>query len=397
LVVVVIAVAIGGLTVVMHQEGRASTIDIERSESQIRALELAETGLTRAALEVSSQTDSSNDGIGVVSGSYLGGTYATTCTVSSGVYTIISTGRAANATRRLEFAIRRVVPTTFGTGIISQGAINVSSNGTQTDSFDSSIGTYASQAIHTDASGSYAGTAGGLAGNVDITIGSAMIRGNATPGPGHTTTISNGGTVTGSTTPQSQALSIPDPPYSEFQSALLTNDNGKWVVSGGANVNYDPVKATFAVSGGGVVTFPPGIYFFSKFSISGNSTVRFTGLTIIYDVYSFDTTGGSIDNATGFASNLQVYAQPYVFPPIASPNRLNVSLSGGSTTALAMYAPEADVSISGGGDFAGGVVGGTVKLSGGTHFHYDTALASGVKTLARFEQLYWRESTPPLR
>jgi hypothetical protein len=393
----VVSVAIGGLTVVMHQEGNASKMDVERSEALIHALELAETGLSRAAIEIASTTDLAGDGIGVCSGNYAKGSFSTTCKEDSNVWTIVSTGRVDKATRRVEYAIRRIEPVEFGAGIVSQGAINVSGTGTQTDSFDSRLGSYASQAVNTDAGGSYAGKSGTMKGNVDISVGTAIVRGDANPGPGYTTTINGGGSVTGSTTPMTETMSLPDPDYENFNSAFLSNDNGDWIVTDGANVNYDADKKTFAVSGGGLVTFPPGTYFFSKFSVAGNSTVRFTGLTTIYAVNNVDTTGGALQNATGLASNLQIIAHPYVFEGVPTTKSLSVSLSGGAQTALAVYAPQADVSLSGGGDFMGGIVGGTVKISGGVHFHYDLALGEGQRTAAQVERLYWRESTPPLR
>jgi hypothetical protein len=393
----VVSVAIGGLTVVMHQEGRSATMDVERSEALIQALELAETGLSRAVIEISSTTDLAGDGIGVCSGNFAKGSFSTTCTQDANVWTVVSTGRVDKATRRIEYAVRRIEPVEFGAGIVAQGGISVSGTGTQTDSFDSRDGSYSSQAVNSDAGGSYAGTSGSMMGNVDIEVGTAIIRGDATPGPGYETTILGGGSVTGSTTPMTETVKIEDPDYVNFESAYLNNDNGNWVASGGANVNYDDDKKTFTASAGGLVTFPPGTYFFSKFTVTGNTTVRFTGLTTIYCVYSVDTTGGSLQNATGLASNLQIIAHPYVFDGVPTPKNMSVALNGGAETALAVYAPAADVSLSGGGDFMGGIVGGTVKLTGGTHFHYDLALAAGARTAAQVERLYWRESTPPVR
>src|SRR6185369_12683807 len=143
--VTVLAVSIGGLAVVMHQENRAATMDIGRSEGQIRALELAETGLARAATEVSSLVDSDGNGIGNVGGNYAGGSYAVTATQNGADWTLVSTGRIEKVLRRIEQRVRRNTTTAFGAAILAAGDISVSGGGTQTDSFDSRLGSYASQ------------------------------------------------------------------------------------------------------------------------------------------------------------------------------------------------------------------------------------------------------------
>jgi len=396
LMVTVLSVSIGGLAVVMHQENRAATMDIGRSEGQIRALELAETGLARAATEVSSLVDSDGNGVGNVGGNYAGGTYAVTATQNGSDWTLVSTGRTEKATRRIEQRVRRNTTSAFGAAILAAGDITVSGGGSQTDSFDSRLGTYASQATNTDAWGPYASTGGGIGTNGNITVSGAQVRGDAVPGTTSTTTTSGGGAVSGSTVPRSTPIPFPPTPLADFTAALALNDNGSWTSVGGS-VSYNAVKKEFAASGGAVVTFPPGTYFFSKFVVSGGSTVKFTGPTKIYDVARFDTSGGTLLNDTGAASNLVVYAHPYVFPGVTNASPIPVNISGGSGSALAVYGPTTKLAISGGSDVFGSFVADTVAISGGTFVHYDAALGAGGAGAAVLQQLYWKENTPPLQ
>jgi hypothetical protein len=399
--VAILAVAAAGLSVAMLEEGRGSRTDVDRTEAQIRALELAEVGLARAHVEIASRLDAAGDGVGNMTGSFAGGTYAVTATQNGNEWTLVSVGRVAKALRRIEQGVRRTVPSAPGAAIIATGDISFSGSGAQTDSYDSTLGTYASQATNSDAAGSYANANGSVMSNSDISVGSSRIRGDAQAGPGHETDVGSG-VVTGSTAPMAEPLALPDPPLADFAAALLVNDNGSWTVTGG-KVNYDAVKKTFSVSGGAVVTFPPGTYFFSKFSVSGGAEVVFTGPTKIYDTARFDTTGGSITNATGLPKNLVVYAHPYDFPGVTSAtSSLPVSIAGGAGTALSFYGPQTSVSITGGSDVYGAIVGGTVSVTGGTFFHYDTSLEgtgtggdSGLMG-AIVTQTYWRESRPPV-
>jgi len=396
LMVAIMAVTMGGMIVMMHQEDRATSVDVGRSEAQIHALELAEIGLARAGVEIASLVDAAGDGVGNLNVTYAGGTYAVTATQNGTDWTLVSTGRVAKSSRRIEQRIRRVVTTSFGTGIAAGGNVTISGGTTQTDSFDSRLGTYASQAVNTDATGTYAGTEGAIGTNASISVSSARIRGDAIPGTAGTTSLSGGAVVTGSTIPRSTPMSLTPTPVAEFNAALATNDNGSWTVAGGS-VTYNAAKKEFAASGGAVVTFPPGTYFFSKFVVSGGSTVLFTGATRIFDVALFDTSGGTLMNTTGAASNLVVYAHPYTYPGVTSASPIQVNVSGGTGTALALYGPQTNVTISGGSEVFGAFVANTVTLSGGTYIHYDLALGAGpAGTAAQIQQLYWREATPPL-
>ena len=73
---------------------------------------------------------------------------------------------------------------------------------------------------------------------------------------------------------------------------------------------------------------------------------------------------------TGYASNLQLFSS------LNDPsNRNGLVLSGGSGTYMEVDAPNTGVTFSGGSDFYGSVIASNMTDSGGTHLHYDVALA----------------------
>jgi len=64
-------------------------------------------------------------------------------------------------------------------------------------------------------------------------------------------------------------------------------------------------------------------------------------------------------------------------------------LSGGAGYYGVVYAPLSDITISGGGNLYGAVIGSTITNSGGTLIHYDRALLnpSSVAASAPFHQI----------
>jgi hypothetical protein len=390
--VVLTTIALGGLSVALLQENRGATVDVARTEGQIRALELAEMGIARAEIEIASKVDPDGDGVGNIRGNYAGGSYAVTAVASAnGVdWTLVSTGQCEKASRRIEEGCRRIPPILWHNALFTQSTVNLSGS-TVTDAYDSRLGTYASQAVNTDAAGTYALSGGDIASNGSIITTAKEIRGDAIPGP--TGTVSGNGTVTGSTTPSPVSYAFPPPPLADFTAAYNSPDNGNWTSTG--SVVYDANKRILNVSGGATVTFPGGTYFFSTLSVSGNSSIVFTGPTKIYVTVKFDTSGGTIVNTGGYAGDLQVYAHPYDFPIVKEGTSTTVNISGGTGTALCVYGPQADLTVSGGSDVFGSLMVGTAAISGGAFLHYDDKLAANAGP-AKVTRAYWVERHLPL-
>jgi hypothetical protein len=90
--------------------------------------------------------------------------------------------------------------------------------------------------------------------------------------------------------------------------------------------------------------------------------------------------GGAIVNSSGVPSNFQI-----IYGGTAL-----IKLSGGTGAAAVMYAPNSAVSISGGGEFFGAIVGKTVDNSGGSTLHYDRALKTGLVGAAAYHATSFR-------
>jgi Tfp pilus assembly protein PilX len=126
-----------------------------------------------------------------------------------------------------------------------------------------------------------------------------------------------------------------------------------------------------SVSAGDIVHLKAGVYNLNSITLGG-------GAQIIVD------TGPVVLNVAGAGTNAPISMQAGIIAnPTFNPANLRilyagtspVTVAGGAASAAILYAPNAPITVSGGSDFYGSIVGSIVSDTGGTHFHYDRALA----------------------
>lgn len=234
--------------------------------------------------------------------------------------------------------------------------------GGTTDSFDSSIGPYASTVT---ATGGNVCTNGTAAGAVQVGGAGTAINGDVCVGAGGSTATSintSGGATYGSGSVQTTnqtltSVTIPSP-----FGANLGN------LACGAACSPTPGNTYGSVTANGsIMTIGAGTYVFDSLKLVAGAQISVTGAAIIYIRTDLDLSGGAISNLSGKASDL-------VF--MVGPLCPTVKLTGGAAAAFAVYAPDSDITVSGGGDVYGAIVGKTVKVTGGGDIHYDRALAN---------------------
>jgi choice-of-anchor A domain-containing protein len=99
---------------------------------------------------------------------------------------------------------------------------------------------------------------------------------------------------------------------------------------------------------------------------SGPIIINVMGAGLAAGAYAVDFSGNSLTNLTFNPLNFQIL--------YAGTNPIR--LTGGSATAATVYAPNADVTLTGGGDFFGSIIGRSVNVNGGSQIHYDRNLAN---------------------
>jgi hypothetical protein len=401
--VVFLVLLIGGLALGLLQEGIAARTALAHHETSLKALEVAETGLVRAEQEIRSQVDFGKDGIGAVTGKIDQGSYAVTAKadpVSVDRFVLTASGTRNLSTRRIEVGVRRRRDRRFVEALYSRDGLTF--NGvTDTDAYDSSLGSYASQAVNGDAGGTYALYGGHVGSNSAITLtgSSVFVRGNAIPGPLETVRRAGDPTVLGDMAPREFPIELAPTPAAEFVAAMNTNSNGTIVTGGGAGgrIRYHAGSMSLTVTGGATATLNAGTYFFRDLTVTGSSTLQTSGSVKIFVTGSFDTGGGTLVNL-GRPQDLQVFAHPYALPAGHFPSSTLVRVRGGSGTAMALYGPEADFVLQGGGDFYGAAVARSVVVGGDARFHYDRSLGTlGAEGVATMERIFWRDLSVPRR
>ncbi len=236
--------------------------------------------------------------------------------------------------------------------ILGVNEVNISSSAT-TDSYNSNDGPY---------SPATAGQNGDVCSCGDINLNSsAGVNGDATPGPNNTVNLNSSAYVTGSTDPGG----CPDLPPIDFGDVATNNDNGNIVETDkGEDPWVDgPAKGEFELSSGDSITLPGGTYYFSQFEMGSNSTVTFTGPTVIYVTGSFNVSSASIVNETQNPEDLII---------MVSSN--DVKLNSNADFIGVVYAPNTTAFINSSSHIYGTIMADEVDINSSVQVHYDEAL-----------------------
>lgn len=265
---------------------------------------------------------------------------------------IISRGRFNGAERVIEVLVWN--PPGFG-GLFGKQRLDLG-GGTTTDSYDSSLGSYDPD---------HPGNDGDVGSNGDIILNGNPIQvgGDARAGG----TVSQGqATITGILVNNAPLRHFPPvqpcgPPYS----------NGSGITGG----HYDSGTGELTASSHDSIQFANGTYCLKSIEMTGHSTLTVTGRVVIKLTGNGRFTGNGIVNTTQKAENLRI---------LSSGSELKVS--GNSAIHMSIYAPDAQVDLSGSSEFYGGAVGNELDGTGGTRFHVDRGLGDG-----KFKILNWHE------
>jgi Tfp pilus assembly protein PilX len=145
------------------------------------------------------------------------------------------------------------------------------------------------------------------------------------------------------------------------------------------------------LNGHGVLCLTPGVYNINSISDTGANTgvviVPYTTgpLTGQYGQVVLNVTGNGQTTPISLTGNgLQ---NPTLNPADLQINYAGtgtVKIAGNSESAMVIYAPNANVTLTGGSDFYGAVLGNTVTDAGGTAIHYDRNLSKNTYIVSNF-------------
>ncbi len=296
-------------------------------------------------------------------------------------------------------------------GMLAKGSMNFGGN-VVTDSFDSTDptkstgGTY--DAAKKQANG-YLGTNGKSAGVIRAN-GSVQLYGSVATGPTGTMNAIGGAKV-GDTAWMAGGSSGVQPGHSADDMNVYFPDV-QVPFTGGYSIPT-VLSGLLSLIGGTNYTYSlgSGTYQMSSLDMSSSKAMMITGDAILYvtgdvslsgQAYIYIAPGASLNLYVGGSTSIggkgvmNPSAQAKSFKYFGLPTNTSVKFSGNSTFAGVIYAPNADLTMSGGGstdiDFVGASTTSTVTMSGGYKFHYDESLAN--TTDAFYVASSWDEIAP---
>ena len=257
------------------------------------------------------------------------------------------------------------------------------------DSYDSSVGSYASQAISVTDGLVHANVNGHVASNEDIILNAnAHVFGDATPGPGHSVTFNMGSYVSGSTAPSASEFSFPP-------------------------IVVPPIASSgdYSVGVGGWGVIPSGNHAFGSLSIGKEGTLQIQGPATIV-VQDFSGGKDATLNIDAYGGPVSIYVQDsyshfmgFQAAPVAgSPMAVAFFIEGSDAITFpshsqirgAYYAPEAAITFTSHNEVWGAFAAKQITMSSSMNFHFDEHLmehweedtgqsGAGVEVLAWFD------------
>lgn len=356
------------LTVSLFRLSSGSSQRLSGGADERRAALLAEAGLNDAYEAIR------RGGTGAV------GSLANPAALGGGLLWVDATDLGGNRTElvatgmygRGRKALKAVVEFAGGAAPLFQTTLNSKeqltlNQGVLIDSYDSSLGTYVSQATNVTNGLNHAGTEGDVRSNEGIVLNAnATLLGDAFPGPGFSVSMAAGSFVSGSTTPASTAFSFPPIVFPAF-----------------------PAAGDKTVSVGGSGSIASGDYEFGTISIGKDATLTITGpATIVTTDFSGAKDASLVIDATNGPVEILVrgtYTHLSGFEASAvngSPMALAFKLEGTqdvifpANTAIrgAYYAPNANITFSNANECWGAFAANRISMSNGMRFHFDEDL-----------------------
>lgn len=287
-----------------------------------------------------------------------------------------------------EIQVMAKARTVFSLGLFSDDDLELGGT-TVVNSYDSRNGHYneSTNANNNGDSGS----------NGDILLnGNPIIDGDASAG-GSVVLVGQNSEITGEVEGGMTQIDLPGV-TDAVTNAKLNNNNAEIpqaVKSNGQLVSaYNAGSKSLSIVAGATLTLPggtkenPKVYYLSSASLGGNSKLVTNGYVVIFTDGSLDFSGGTVVNngGSGPPERFLVYSSGNI--------NTDVKVNGGAGFAGAIYAPAAEVTLTGGGNIYGAVVGGKVNVSGNGEFHYDEALGE-TGMIAYFEVREWVEKPSP--
>ena len=156
--------------------------------------------------------------------------------------------------------------------------------------------------------------------------------------------------------------------------------HGAWTFKFSRGEEGDKFKIDETLNAQAQLTLNPGTYYMDTLSSSSQSAITITGPTVIYISNLLSVGAGGFVNTTTDPKSLVIYDK----------GTAAATVWAASHFYGLVYAPNAAVSIGGGGDVFGSLVGQNISMQGNGSVHYDDTLSNFLTTAEPFRIVEWR-------
>ena len=293
-----------------------------------------------------------------------------------------------------ELVVKAIPNTIWMYGAFGREHLHMDANA-HVDSYDSTLGTYAAQAVNGSGNDVHARSNGDSGSNGDITMDvNGTIWGDAIAGPGHSTTILGNAEVLGSTTPATQLVQLPviNVPAYPSNGSLVVNSNNMTLPSGNYNFTGLRVDASKTLTING-----PANVVCTNLELRSNSNLLVNptnGIVTFYVIDNFIMNSNSQFRSTDYVpANLRInLLSDNVINPEVNVQLDEIVLNSNTQLYGCVLAPNAQVVIDSNFQMFGSLMARSLDLHSNAFFHFDEALmASTANGIPTYETMSWRE------
>jgi hypothetical protein len=385
--------AMGGMSAALLLVHMASSREQRGELVETRARYVCQAGLTQAMYQMS--RGESGDVASSQSPAVWGSSrfWVTEDSLGGDLFQVRATGLEDRAGASMELIVREVPDTIWRYGAFGREFLHMDSN-SRVDSYDSTLGTYASQAVNGSGASAWANANGDVGSNGDVSLDSnARVYGDATAGPDHYTTVTGNAVVSGSTSPTTAQVEFPAilvPTYPSFGSVTF-NANATLPSSNRTYGNFR-VGANRTVTINGPASFVvTNLILNSGSSIVVNASAGPVDFIVLDDfVMNSNSSIHSTDNDP-LDIRLQLLSDNVINPEITI-QLDEVDFNSNTQLYGTIYAPTAAITFDSNFELFGAILARSLDIDSNSRIHFDEALIDATASgESHFETVCWRD------
>ena len=396
--VVLTVVALATLSIGFLTVGLSRSAEQRGMKQELAALYVAQAGLSDSFVDLQ-QSNGGNLGTADAPVAFANGSYwVERSDLAGGMVSLVSSGISQGVGARVEMVLARESDSLFQWGVFGTNGVTLSSNA-RLDGYNSSLGTYESQAVNGNGSNQYALSNCTTGSNGSITLSqNAVVHGDVVPGPESTANVIGNATVSGSTASATTLTTLPELVIPTFgsQGNLLTA-NGSTINIPSGDIEYDQLRvgtnATLYITG------PARLVCQDLVLRSGSKIVvdATNGPVELYSHRDF-----VLNSNTSIASLTKKPADVGIFLGGTGQGSSTLNLGGAATDSnvkvwATIFAPNAKIDLKSNFELFGALIAKLVNISSQARVHFDADLVFGQGANVTYTRILWRKlAFPPL-